>query len=81
MGLKEQVKVINEESHPNAGGRMAKPDNADDTLKSAHKVQTEFEAKDKPGAALKAGQVQRKDAKNCDETLRTPSNTPCCCNE
>lgn len=45
------------------------------------KMQTEFEAKDKPGAALKAGQVQRKDAKNCDETLRTPSNTPCCCNE
>ena len=73
------VKEINEESHPSAGGTMAKPDNYDDALGNPGRLkkETEFEAKDKPGAARAACKKQTFDKEGCDETMRTPCNTGC----
>ena len=77
--MKEEIPG-NKKSHPSAGSRMAKPDDADDTLRTGHKPpvsQTEFIAQDRPGAALAAGKKQREDSNGCDETYRNPCNTSC----
>jgi hypothetical protein len=76
--MKEEIPG-NEKSHPSAGSRMAKPDNYNDALGNPgrFKMQTEFIAQDKPGAALAAGKKQRMDAAGCDETYWNPCNTSC----
>ena len=67
---------------PNAGGKpTGKPSHAEDALgeeaKARYKNQTEFEAKDRPGAARAAIKKQTYNEAGCDETQRTPCNTGC----
>jgi hypothetical protein len=81
MSMTKEQRIANEPSHPSAGGRMNpnKPDIETDSLLETgpYPMQTEFEAKDRPGAALAAGKKQREDAAGCDETYRNPCNTSC----
>ena len=78
---KKQVKEINVPSRPSAGGHMSKPDHEQDALgeelKANYTEQTEFEAKEVPGACKKAVDKQTK-TDGVDDTIRTPSNTPGC---
>jgi hypothetical protein len=61
---KDVVRKINVPSRPAAGATQAKPDDYDDTKRKGNKPpvsQTEFEAKDSPGAATDSAAKQAKD--------------------
>jgi hypothetical protein len=82
MSNKDVVKVINKKSTPSAGGRKAsgKTDDQNDSKfgHDAYKLQTEFDAKEVPGAAKRARDRQIRDKNGVNETCRTPENTPGC---
>jgi hypothetical protein len=76
------IRKINVPSKPASGGRKAvgKKDDENDSKfgHDAYKLQTEFDAKEVPGAAKRARDRQIKDVKGIDITCRTPENTPGC---
>ena len=82
MAMMKEEKPGYEIGTPAAGGKhTGKPMHEKDALgeeqKARYKNQTEFEAKEVPGAARSAVKKQTFDADGCDETMRTPCNTGC----
>jgi hypothetical protein len=87
MSYKSELKEINVPAPPSAGCKMKIADDYNDSLNKGYKgnVQTEFEAKETKGAAIKAVNIQigrtNKDAGegHADTTERTLHNSDCPC--